>query len=162
VTAVLSLGSNLGDRLAALQAAVDILDPIAVSPVYESVPMGGPPQPAYLNAVVVCTLDAATAWERAQQAEQAQGRTREIRWGPRTLDVDLIVADGVPPNGIVVPHPRAHERAFVLVPWHDIDAQAAVPGQGRVSDLLATVDRTGVDRRDDLQLQVRDRSSKES
>jgi 2-amino-4-hydroxy-6-hydroxymethyldihydropteridine diphosphokinase len=162
VTAVVSLGSNLGDRLAALQAAVDILEPVAVSPVYESVPVGGPPQPSYLNAVIVCPLDAATAWARAQRAEHALGRERVVRWGPRTLDVDLILADGVAPAGIVLPHPRAHERAFVLVPWHDVEPAAVVPGHGRVADLLTAVGIAGVDRRDDLHLHMRDPATKES
>jgi 2-amino-4-hydroxy-6-hydroxymethyldihydropteridine diphosphokinase len=162
VTAVLSIGSNVGDRMAALQAAVGILEPAAVSPVYETVPVGGPPQPSYLNAVLICELDAATAWDLAQAAEQALGRERVVRWGPRTLDVDVIVADGVPPDGILLPHPRAHERAFVLVPWHDLDPDAVVPGHGRVTDLLGVVDTAGVDKRDDLQLVPRDRSTEES
>ncbi|MDT7573086.1 MAG: dihydroneopterin aldolase / 2-amino-4-hydroxy-6-hydroxymethyldihydropteridine diphosphokinase [Actinomycetota bacterium] len=162
MTAVLSIGSNLGDRLAALQTAVDILDPMTVSPVYETAPVGGPSQPSYLNAVVICDLDAATAWERAQRAEQALGRERTVRWGPRTLDVDLIVADGVPPSGIVLPHPRAHERAFVLLPWHDADPDAVVPGHGRVADLLAAVGSTGVDKREELQLMSHHRSTEES
>jgi 2-amino-4-hydroxy-6-hydroxymethyldihydropteridine diphosphokinase len=160
--AVLSIGSNLGDRLAALQAAVAVLEPTEISPVYETAPVGGPPQPSYLNAVVLCRLDAARAWARAQQAEREQGRERSVRWGPRTLDVDLIAAEGVPPAGIVLPHPRAHERAFVLMPWHDVDPDAVVPGHGRVSDLLERVDRAGVDRRDDLQLVPHDRVTKES
>lgn len=162
MTAVLSIGSNLGDRVAALQAAVDILEPLAVSPVYETAPVGGPPQPSYLNAVVVCEVDAVEAWARARRAEQALGRERTVRWGPRTLDVDLLVADGAPPDGILLPHPRAHERAFVLAPWHDVDPEAVVPGRGRLADLLAGVDRTGVDRRDDLRLLLPDRSTKES
>ena len=162
MTAVLSIGSNLGDRMEALQRAVDILEPVAVSPVYESVPVGGPPQPDYLNAVVICSVDAATAWERAQQAEQALGRERTVRWGPRTLDVDLIVADGVPPSGIMLPHPRAHERAFVLAPWHDLDPEAVVPGRGRVTDLLGAVDLAGVDKREELQLMTHHRSTEES
>jgi 2-amino-4-hydroxy-6-hydroxymethyldihydropteridine diphosphokinase len=161
VTAVLSLGSNLGDRLAALQAAIDILEPVVVSPVYESVPVGGPPQPSYLNAVVVCPLDAAAAWERAQRAERALGRERLVRWGPRTLDVDLIVATGTPPDEIVLPHPRAHERAFVLAPWHAVDPDAVLPGHGRIADLLAVVGTAGVDKRDDLHLLTRDRAMKE-
>ena len=162
VTAVLSIGSNLGDRMAALQAAVDILEPDEISPVYESVPVGGPPQPDYLNAIVICRLDAAEAWERAQRAERRLSRERVVRWGPRTLDVDVIVADGVPPDRIVLPHPRAHERAFVLVPWHDLDPEAVLPGHGRVSDLLAGLDVAGVDRRQDLHLVRHDRSLKES
>jgi 2-amino-4-hydroxy-6-hydroxymethyldihydropteridine diphosphokinase len=146
----------------ALQKAVDILEPVVVSPVYESVPVGGPAQPNYLNAVVICALEAAAAWQRAQRAEQALGRERTIRCGPRTLDVDLIVADGVPPSGIMLPHPRAHERAFVLVPWHDVDPDAVVPGYGRIADLLGAVGTAGVDKREELQLMTRHRSTEES
>jgi 2-amino-4-hydroxy-6-hydroxymethyldihydropteridine diphosphokinase len=152
VTAVLSIGSNLGDRLAALQAAVDVLDPSSISPVYESTPVGGPPQPDYLNAIVICDLDAAAAWRRAQVAEAEQGRERTVRWGPRTLDVDLVVADGPAPEGIVLPHPRAHDRAFVLAPWLDVDPDAVLAGHGPVAALLAAVGTTGVRKRDDLTL----------
>ena len=162
MTAVLSIGSNLGDRLSALQAAVDILEPTAISPVYESTPVGGPPQGDYLNAVLICELDAHEAWDRAQQAERSRGRQRSVRWGPRTLDVDVILADGDAPEALLLPHPRAHERAFVLVPWHDVDAEAVLPGHGRVADLLVTVGTTGVHKRDDLELFPHDRSSKES
>jgi 2-amino-4-hydroxy-6-hydroxymethyldihydropteridine diphosphokinase len=162
VTAVLRIGSNLGDRLGELQAAVDILNPSAVSPVYETAPVGGPPQNDYLNAIVICALDAADAWDRAQQAERARGRQRGTRWGPRTLDVDVIVADGVAPEAIQLPHPRAHERAFVLVPWHDVDSEAVLPGHGRVADLLVTVSTAGVHRRDDLVLSLPDRLTEES
>jgi 2-amino-4-hydroxy-6-hydroxymethyldihydropteridine diphosphokinase len=148
--------------LSALQAAVEILDPLAVSPVYESTPVGGPPQGDYLNAVLVCALDAAAAWDLAQQAERSRGRERRVRWGPRTLDVDVIVADGAAPEAILLPHPRAHERAFVLVPWQDVDPDAELPGHGRISDLIADLDTTGVERRDDLQLISPRRSTKES
>lgn len=162
MTAVLSLGSNLGDRMAALQAAIDILEPAAISPVYDSVPVGGPPQPDYLNAVVICAIDAATAWERAQRAEHALARERVVRWGPRTLDVDLIVADGEAPAGIVLPHPRAHERAFVLVPWCDVDPDAVLRGHGRIADLLGEIGTIGVRRRKDLNVHAPRRTSKES
>lgn len=153
MTAVLSIGSNLGDRLAALQSAIDMLEPYTISPVYETTPVGGPPQPDYLNAVVVCALVAGDAWERAQQAERSSGRARDVRWGPRALDVDVLVADGPVPPGLVLPHPRAYERAFVLVPWFDVDPDAQLPGHGRVADLLRAVDMTGVHRREDLRLQ---------
>jgi 2-amino-4-hydroxy-6-hydroxymethyldihydropteridine diphosphokinase len=156
VSAVLGLGSNLGDRLAALQAAVHLLEPLAISRVYETTPVGGPPQPDYLNAVVISPLTAAEAWERAQQAEHEQGRARVERWGPRTLDVDVILAEGPVPKGLVLPHPRAHQRAFVLVPWLDVDPDAELPGHGRVVDLLAALDRPGVVSRDDLLLQPTD------
>ena len=152
MTSVLSIGSNIGDRLSALQAAIEILEPYAVSPVYESTPVGGPPQGDYLNAVLLCDYDAGEAWDRAQQAERARGRERRVRWGPRSLDVDVIVADGAAPEAIILPHPRAHERGFVLVPWHDIDADAVLPGHGPIADLIASLGTDGVDLRDDLRL----------
>lgn len=143
MTAVLSVGSNLGDRLAHLRAAVDVLEPTVVSPVYETAPWGGVEQDDFLNVVVVCDYDASEAWARAQRAEAEAGRVREVRWGPRTLDVDVVVADGSDP-GLVLPHPHAHERAFVLVPWLDVDPDAVLPGHGRVADLA--VDRSSVRR----------------
>lgn len=156
VRAVLSIGSNLGDRLAHLRLAVEILAPQAVSPVYETAPVGCPSSPVeqgdYLNAVLLCDLDAAAAWERAQRAEQAARRERRERWGPRTLDVDLVVADGAVPDGLQLPHPRAAERAFVLVPWFDVDPAAVLPGHGPVAGLLCGVDLATVRRRDDLGL----------
>ena len=134
MTAVLSLGSNVGDRWAHLRAAVALLRPVAVSPVYESSPWGGVEQPDFLNMVVVCDCDAAEAWRRAQEAETAAGRVREVRWGPRTLDVDVIVADGYHPE-LVLPHPLAQDRAFVLIPWLDVDPEAELPGFGPVAEL---------------------------
>jgi 2-amino-4-hydroxy-6-hydroxymethyldihydropteridine diphosphokinase len=143
VTAVLSLGSNLGDRRALLAAALTVLEPVAVSPLYETAPVGGVEQDDFLNLVAVLDTDATQAWRRAQQAEQAAGRERTVRWGPRTLDVDVVVADGPPPPGLVLPHPRAHERAFVLRPWLDLDPDATLPA-GRVADLLAALGDQGV------------------
>jgi len=134
VAAVLSLGSNVGDRLAHLRAAVAVLEPVAVSPVYETAPWGGVVQDDFLNLVVLCDDDAPAAWAKAQRAEAEAGRVREVRWGPRTLDVDVVVADGSHPD-LVLPHPHAHERAFVLVPWLDVDPDAVLPGHGRVADL---------------------------
>jgi 2-amino-4-hydroxy-6-hydroxymethyldihydropteridine diphosphokinase len=141
VSAVLSLGSNLGDRRAHLRGAVEVLSPYAVSPVYETAPWGGVDQDDFLNVVVLCDVDAAEAWRLAVKAEEQAGRTREVRWGPRTLDVDVVVADGSDP-ALVLPHPHAHERAFVLVPWLDVDPDAELPGHGRVADL--PVDRSTV------------------
>jgi 2-amino-4-hydroxy-6-hydroxymethyldihydropteridine diphosphokinase len=152
VSAVLSIGSNLGDRLDCLQLAVDVLRPYAVSPVYETAPVGGVEQDDFLNAVLLCDLDAAVAWARAQQAEQAAERERPVRWGPRTLDVDLVVAPGPVPEEVELPHPRAAERAFVLVPWHDLDPAAMLPGHGPVASLLGRLDLSGVRRRPDLAL----------
>jgi 2-amino-4-hydroxy-6-hydroxymethyldihydropteridine diphosphokinase len=160
---VLALGSNLGDRLENLQGAVDALfdapglDFAAVSPVYETAPVlgdgeagGGPDQPDYLNAVIAVgtALPARTILDRAHGIEEAFGRVRERRWGPRTLDVDVIVCgDEISDDPeLTLPHPRAHERAFVLAPWHDIDPGAEIPGRGRVADLLAAVGLDGVRR----------------
>ncbi len=152
MTAVLSIGSNLGDRLARLRLAVQVLEPYAASPVYETAPVGAVQQDDFLNAVLLCDLDAAAAWERAQRAEAAAGREREVRWGPRTLDVDVVLADGPVPADLVVPHPRAHERAFVLLPWSQVDPAAELPGHGAVAQLLAGLDTTGVRLRDELVL----------
>ena len=159
---VIALGSNLGDRMDTLQGAVAALfdapgmDFLAVSPVYETDPVGGPPQPEYLNAVLIAetVLSARTVLERAQNVEAAFHRTRETPRGPRTLDVDIITCgDEVNDDtDLVLPHPRAHERAFVLAPWNDIDPGAEIPGRGRVADLLAKTGTAGV-RRCDAALQ---------
>ncbi len=137
MTAVLSLGSNLGDRRALLRAAVTLLAPTAVSSLWETDPVGGVPQGDFLNLVVLLDADATRAWELAQAAERAAGRERTTRWGPRTLDVDVVVAPAPVPAALQVPHPRAHERAFVLAPWLELDPQAVLPGRGPVADLLA-------------------------
>lgn len=146
MTAVLSIGSNLGDRLAHLQRAVDVLRPVAVSAVWETDPVGGVEQDDFLNAVVLCDLDATRAWDLAQRAEQAERRERTIRWGPRTLDVDVVLAPAPVPPDLVVPHPRAHERAFVLAPWLEVQPDAELPGHGPVAALLADVSGAGVRR----------------
>lgn len=163
--AVIGLGSNVGERLDNLQGAIDALlsspevHAVAASPVYETEPVGGPPgQPHYLNAVLIVdtTLSARSVIERAQAVEEAFGRERREQWGPRTLDVDLLaLGDTVLDEGdVVVPHPRAHERAFVLAPWYDVDPEAVVPGRGRVADLLVGVDRSGVTRVDGMVLEL--------
>ncbi|MFE1102953.1 2-amino-4-hydroxy-6-hydroxymethyldihydropteridine diphosphokinase [Nocardiopsis alba] len=169
--AVLSLGSNLGDRRATLQGAVDHLlagadapTAVALSPVYETAPVGGPEQGAFLNVVLVVDTPgtARGLLERAQDAERAFERVREVRWGPRTLDVDVIAfGDTVDDDPVLtLPHPRAHLRAFVLRPWLDTDPAAIVPGRGPVAVLLATVeeeDTAGeqeLTRRDDLRLRI--------
>ena len=127
--AVLSLGANLGDRAGTLEAALAALADdglVARSALYETPPWGPVEQPPYLNAVAVVRgpRDAAGWLARAHELEQAAGRTREVRWGARTLDVDVVAVtgdDGVPVLSddpeLTLPHPRAHERAFVLVPW---------------------------------------------
>ena len=152
-TAVLSLGSNLGDRLGYLQSAVSglgdyVASPDSISPVYETSPWGGLEQPAYLNAVVIVTGQRSPAqWlELAHILEQAAARTRELRWGPRTLDIDIIVVDDLRSDDptLTLPHPHAHERAFVLVPWLDVDPAASLPGHGRVADLVSTMEAADV------------------
>jgi 2-amino-4-hydroxy-6-hydroxymethyldihydropteridine diphosphokinase len=141
MSSVLSLGSNLGDRLGFLRMGLAVLEPVAVSPVYETAPWGDVAQEDFLNVVALCPWDASEAWRRAVLAETAAGRSREVRWGPRTLDVDVVWASGSDP-ALELPHPRAHERAFVLVPWLDVDPSAVLPGHGPVSAI--PVDRSSV------------------
>lgn len=164
--AVLALGANLGNRLETLQGAVDALEDTpglrvkAVSPVYETEPWGVEPgsQPSYLNAVtlVKTTLPPSSLLERAHAVEEAFHRVREERWGARTIDVDIIAyADVVSDDPVLtLPHPRAHERAFVLAPWHDVDPEAQLPGRGPVAELLAGLGSAGVTRRVDLELRL--------
>ncbi|MFC8829985.1 2-amino-4-hydroxy-6-hydroxymethyldihydropteridine diphosphokinase [Streptomyces sp. NPDC057137] len=166
--AVISLGSNLGNRLETLQGAIDALEDTpglrvkAVSPVYETAPWGVEPgsQPSYFNAVVVVktTLPPASLLERAQAVEEAFDRVRVERWGPRTIDVDIVAyADVVSDDPVLtLPHPRAHQRAFVLVPWHDVEPEALLTGRGTVSELLAVVEQDGVEPRADLELRLPD------
>lgn len=148
--AVLSLGSNLGDRLAHLQAAVagfaDVL--VAVSPVYETAPWGGVEQPDFLNAVLVVDDEHTDAWgwlRRGQRLEDAAGRVRDVRWGPRTLDVDVVAVtvDDKPVTSddprLLLPHPGTPERATVLRPWLDVDPGARLPGHGSVAGVLAAL-----------------------
>jgi 2-amino-4-hydroxy-6-hydroxymethyldihydropteridine diphosphokinase len=121
---------------------------LAVSPVYETAPVGGPAQPDYLNAVLIVqtSLRPRQLLEAAHRIEADFGRIRDERFGPRTLDIDIISYAGQLSSDpvLTLPHPRAHERAFVLAPWHDVDPQAGLPGQGAVGDLLAGLDRGGI------------------
>ncbi|GAB3466750.1 2-amino-4-hydroxy-6-hydroxymethyldihydropteridine diphosphokinase [Actinophytocola sediminis] len=160
--AVLSIGANLGDRLANLRVAVTGLAEVvtAVSPVYETAPWGVTDQPDFLNAVLVVADPAADAWawlHRAQELERQAGRVRTRRWGPRTLDVDVVTVDGVTSDhpDLLLPHPGTPSRATVLIPWLAVDPAAELPGHGPVADLLAalpTAARADVHRRDDLTL----------
>jgi 2-amino-4-hydroxy-6-hydroxymethyldihydropteridine diphosphokinase len=162
---VLALGSNLGDPLANLQRGVDLLSAgpgladVVVSPVYETAPVGGPDQPDYLNAVLagVTSLPPRAVLDRALAAERALHRVRGQRWGPRTLDVDVIVYGDLVSDDpeLTLPHPRAHERAFVLAPWHDVDPGAVIPGRGRIADLLAAAGTDGIRLRGDARLRTR-------
>lgn len=151
MTVVVSLGSNLGDRLANLRLGLRALPSVtAVSSVYETAPIGGPPQGAYLNAIALLADEVTprAAFEAGQSAEALAGRVRGERWGPRTLDVDVVAASvSVDDPDLVVPHPRAPERAFVLVPWLEIDPGAELDGV-LVRDLVARLDCSGVVRTD--------------
>ena len=158
----IALGSNLGNRLENLQGGLDALFDApglalaAISPVYLTAPAGGPQQPDYLNAVLIAatTLPAHAILERCHGVEAVFGRVRDEVWGPRTLDLDIIVYGDVVSDDpeLTLPHPRAHERAFVLAPWHDIDPDAEIPGRGRVSDLLAKLGTAEVRRLGDAAL----------
>ena len=164
--AVISIGSNLGNRLETLQGAIDALEDTpgvrikAVSPVYETQPWGVEPgsQPSYFNAVVVLktTQPPSSLLERAHAVEEAFHRVRDERWGARTLDVDIVAyADSVSDDPqLTLPHPRAHERAFVLAPWYDVEPSADLPGHGAVADLLDRLTREGVVPRQDLELRL--------
>lgn len=163
---VFALGSNLGDRAENLQEAVDALfdapglEAVAVSPVYETVPIGGEPQDDYLNAVVVCRtgLPAEVLLDRARNVEDAMGRTRQRRWGPRVIDVDIVVLGSETWNTpeLTVPHPRAHERAFVLRPWSDVDPEAEIPGVGPLDKPLNDVRDQRLRLRDDVVIRIPD------
>lgn len=152
--AVLSVGSNLGDRLSYLRLAVAGLgDAVcAVSGVYETAPWGVTDQPPFLNAALLVDDPEATprTWlGRARALESAAQRVRERRWGPRSLDVDIVAVAGHTSNdpALILPHPRAHERAFVLAPWVELAPDAELPGHGPVRDLLAALpdsERAGV------------------
>jgi 2-amino-4-hydroxy-6-hydroxymethyldihydropteridine diphosphokinase len=166
--AVLSIGSNLGDRLGRLAAVLDALGPdlVAVSPVYETAPWGPVAQDDFLNAIVLAShagRDAKGWLELAHRTEQAEGREREVHWGPRTLDVDVIqvtsdageIVSSDDPV-LTLPHPRAQERGFVLVPWLAVEPDAALLGHGSVRELVAALpddERSGVRPRDDLSLE---------
>jgi 2-amino-4-hydroxy-6-hydroxymethyldihydropteridine diphosphokinase len=165
-TAVIALGSNLGNRLETLQGAVDALEDTpgvrvkAISPVYETDPWGVPAgsQAAYFNAVVLIrtTLPPESLLERGHAIEEAYLRVRIERWGPRTIDVDIVAYEGAVCDDptLTLPHPRAHERAFVLVPWYDVQPAAELPGRGPVADLVEAVGRDGVRRRADVELRL--------
>lgn len=163
---VLALGSNLGDRMTSLQGAVDSLADTpevwvtAVSPIYETKPVGGPKDAKdFLNAVVLIdtTLSARTLLDRALAIEDAFGRERtDMVAEPRTLDVDLVVVGDRRAHDpdLILPHPQAHERAFVLAPWHDVEPDAELPDFGPVAKLLEQVGDEGITKREDLTLEL--------
>ena len=145
--AVLSLGSNLGNSAEILSSAAEALNEvsevIALSSFYQTRPVGGPPQPDFINAVIIIetNLEPEELLLVAQAIEGAHGRERNentVKWGPRFLDIDLIKCDEMLINSpdLMIPHPRAHEREFVLRPWNEIDPAATLPGFGAISRLL--------------------------
>jgi 2-amino-4-hydroxy-6-hydroxymethyldihydropteridine diphosphokinase len=144
--AVVSLGANVGDPKANLDLAVALLreatEVITVSSYLQTKPVGGPEQPDYLNAVAIVESDlpAKDLLALLNGIETAMGRTREVHWGPRVIDLDLIQYGGllVQDEKLTLPHPRAHERRFVLAPWFEIEPEAILLTHGRISDLLNT------------------------
>lgn len=164
--AVIALGSNLGERFASLQGAVLALADTpdvwvtGVSPVYETDPVDTPEgSKNFLNAVVLLdtTLTPQRLLERGLAIEDAYERERsDVTNAPRTLDVDIVAVGDkeIREPGLTVPHPGAHERAFVLQPWYDLEPEASLPGHGGIGELLAAVGTAGVVRREDLELEL--------
>lgn len=148
----LSVGANLGDREAALQSVVDAMPgrftDIRVSSVYDTPPWGLLDQPTFLNAAIAAEteLSPSQVLAFARECEAAAERVRDVRWGPRTLDVDVISYDQLQSNDpeLTLPHPSAHERAFVLVPLAELEPEASLPGYGPVLTLLEALDRAGI------------------
>lgn len=167
-TAVLSIGSNIGDSIGHLQSVVDAAGPAVrlVSSVYRTAPWGNVPQDAFHNAILIADdpgRDPAGWLAFARECEKHAARVREVRWGPRTLDVDIVAVfdDGVAVISgdpeLTLPHPRADERAFVLAPWVEVQPEATLP-RGPVGVLLRSLDpndpQQQVERRDDVHLRM--------
>lgn len=160
----LGLGSNVGDRLSYLQRAVSGLGDVpglylvSASPVFETDPVGGPEQRPFLNAVLVAEteLTPRALLGHALDVERRLGRVRTTRWGPRTIDIDvLLVGDLVVDEpGLEIPHPRVTERAFVLVPWSRADPLATMPDGTSIGELARRLPTAGVRERDDLALEL--------
>ena len=143
---VIGIGSNLGDSESSVRDAMDAVTTALNasndqrSSLYRTQPVGGPEQPDYVNAVVILESEHPPLDVLAllQEIEQRAGRVRDVRWGPRTLDLDIIDVDSLESDDplLTLPHPRAHERAFVLVPWHEIDSGAVLAGHGPIADIV--------------------------
>jgi len=147
---VIGVGSNLGDAPASVRRAMhDVEEGLEAiharrSSLYRTSPVGGPEQPDFVNAVLVLEseIEPAAALEVLQGIEQRAGRVRDVRWGPRTLDLDIVAvgdaADYVVSEDpvLTLPHPRARERAFVLIPWHEIEPEASLPGVGPIAAVI--------------------------
>jgi 2-amino-4-hydroxy-6-hydroxymethyldihydropteridine diphosphokinase len=151
--AVVALGSNLGDRFDYLQKAVNEINSLTdieileISSVYETLPVGGPEQGNYLNAIVTLNtkFEAEELLLKLLLIELNLGRQREIAWGPRTIDLDLIWFEDQTINleNLVLPHPRAHERCFVIKPWLEIEPNAKI-GNTEIQEFLKDLDCSGV------------------
>lgn len=142
--AVVALGANLEEPRKAVELAIELLkqstDVIAISSMYETAPVGGPEQDNYINAVVTLEseLPAADLLALLHGIEKSMGRVRKEHWGPRVIDLDLIQYGTLLSKSeeLTLPHPRAHERRFVLEPWHEIDPEAILLTHGRIDQLL--------------------------
>lgn len=158
VTAFIALGSNLDDPAAQVRTGLNALRGLpltrltAASALYRSAPVGYREQPDFVNAVAAVETGLAAAALLAQllAIERSHGRVRAFPNAPRTLDLDIVLygETAIREPGLTIPHPRMHERAFVVVPLAEIAPQAPVPGRGRVADLLPLVDATQVRRLD--------------
>jgi 2-amino-4-hydroxy-6-hydroxymethyldihydropteridine diphosphokinase len=145
--AVIALGSNLGNRELNIDSAIaelaKIIEITHLSTNHETDPVGGPEQPKYLNAVAIADshLDPRELLIAMLEIENKLGRKRDIHWGPRTIDLDLIIFGNevIDSEVLVLPHPRAHERKFVLEPWLEIDPAAEIPGLGQVESILQRI-----------------------
>jgi 2-amino-4-hydroxy-6-hydroxymethyldihydropteridine diphosphokinase len=145
--AVIALGSNIGNRELNIDSAVaelaKILEITHLSTNHETDPVGGPEQPKFLNAVLIAEteLDPRELLIAMLEIENKLGRKREVHWGPRTIDLDLIILgdEVIDSEVLVLPHPRAHERRFVLEPWLEIDPAAQIPGIGQVESILQRI-----------------------
>ena len=143
---VIALGSNLGDPEASVCWAMDAVESrlgsshSRRSSLYRTEPVGGPEQPDYVNAVIVVEVDAdpRDVLRTLHEIEAQQGRVRDVPWGPRTLDLDIIIAGDTVSDDpdLSLPHPRAHERAFVLVPWHEVEPDAVLGDHGPIKALV--------------------------
>jgi 2-amino-4-hydroxy-6-hydroxymethyldihydropteridine diphosphokinase len=147
VKAVIALGSNLGNRELYIDSAVaelaKVIEITHLSTNHETDPVGGPEQPKYLNAIAIAEteLDPRELLIIMLEIENRLGRKREVHWGPRTIDLDLIVFgdEVIDSEVLVLPHPRAHERKFVLEPWLEIDPDAYIPGIGEIENILQRI-----------------------
>lgn len=158
--AVLSLGANMDDPLSNLQQAVNLLSetpsfiPVEVSSVYRTKPVGFEDQPDFLNIVMIAdtTLEPLTLFERCMAIESFLGRRRDIPMGPRTIDIDIIAMGKRTSDTeeLTIPHPEAYRRAFVLVPWYEVEPAGKLPGHGPIADLLFHIDVSGVEKTDEV------------